>query len=327
LARLYAATGQMDKAIDALLHTGLGRQGGLEDIQSALLAFIGEDRQKLQASQRAIVRKINEQPDNPYLSELLTWIYTRKGDWEGALIQVEALDARLQSKGRRLMGFAQLARKEGALEIAQKAYERVMESDPQGPLASQAQAEILGLRFDQIKRQVERDSAEIAALSKDYAAFLETWPQYFGREIIAEYAELEALYARNLPRAIGILEQVLSGSGLPRSLIGPLKLRLGDYYVMDRRVWDASLTYSQVDKAFREDLIGEEARFRNARLAYFRGDFGWAEGQLTVLKGSTSELIANDAMALSIQIMENQTPDSNDLPLQRFARADLMLFQ
>lgn len=327
LARLYAATGQMDKAIDALLHTGLGRQGGLEDIQSALSEFIGEDSKKLQQSQRAIVRKINEQPDNPYFSELLTWIYTRKGDWEGALFQVEALDARLQSNGRRLMGFAQLATREQAYEIALKAYERVREIDPHGPLRVQAGAESLGLRYRKIQETRSGDTAEIHALCRDYEAFLQNWPHYFGRELVLEYANLEALFARRLSKAISLLEAALARPGLPRSWVGPMKLRLGDFYVMDRRVWDASLTYSQVDKAYREDLIGEEARFRNARLAYFRGDFDWAQGQLSVLKGSTSELIANDAMALSIQIMENQTPDSNDLPLVRFAEADLLLFQ
>jgi TolA-binding protein len=73
--------------------------------------------------------------------------------------------------------------------------------------------------------------------------------------------------------------------------------------------------------------MGEEARFRNAKLAYYRGDFEWAQGQLTVLKASTSELIANDALYLSILITENITPDSNYVPIRRFAYADLLLFQ
>jgi tetratricopeptide (TPR) repeat protein len=85
--------------------------------------------------------------------------------------------------------------------------------------------------------------------------------------------------------------------------------------------------YSQVDKDFREDLLGEEARFRNAKLAYYRGDFDWAQGQLTVLKASTAELIANDALYLSILITENLAEDSNYVPLRRFAYADLLLFQ
>ncbi|RYF91715.1 MAG: hypothetical protein EOO00_07980 [Chitinophagaceae bacterium] len=108
---------------------------------------------------------------------------------------------------------------------------------------------------------------------------------------------------------------------------GWAKLQLGDYYILTGKIWDASLAYSQVDKAFREDQLGEEARFRNAKLAYYRSDFEWAQGQLSVLKASTSELIANDAMYLSVLITENIPPDSVMTPLQRFAYADLLLFQ
>lgn len=110
-------------------------------------------------------------------------------------------------------------------------------------------------------------------------------------------------------------------------LNGQCKLQLGDYMILDGDVWESSLLYSQVDKAFREDVLGEEARFRNAKLAYYRGDFDWAQGQLTVLKASTAELIANDALYLSILITENLAEDSNFTPLKRFAYADLLLFQ
>ena len=51
----------------------------------------------------------------------------------------------------------------------------------------------------------------------------------------------------------------------------------------------------------------------------------WAQKQLSVLKASTTELIANDALYLSVQITEN-VEDSNYYPLSRFAAADLLLF-
>src|SRR5690606_27458413 len=111
-----------------------------------------------------------------------------------------------------------------------------------------------------------------------------------------------------------------------REFIGKAKLQLGDYQILTGQVWEASLTYSQVDKAYREDFLGEDARFRNARLAYYRGDFAWAQAQLSVLKASTSELIANDALYLSVLITEN-TPDSNNAALLLFSKADLLLFQ
>jgi outer membrane protein assembly factor BamD (BamD/ComL family) len=103
-------------------------------------------------------------------------------------------------------------------------------------------------------------------------------------------------------------------------------VQLGDYQVLAGRLWEASLTYSQVDKEFKQDPLGEDARFRNAKLAYYRGDFVWAQSQLSLLKASTSDLISNDAIDLSVLITEN-VPDSDDVPLQRFAYAGLLLFQ
>jgi outer membrane protein assembly factor BamD (BamD/ComL family) len=54
----------------------------------------------------------------------------------------------------------------------------------------------------------------------------------------------------------------------------------------------------------------------------------WAQGQLDVLKASTSELIANDALNLSVLITENNpVKDSDATPLLMFAKADLLEFQ
>ena len=92
-------------------------------------------------------------------------------------------------------------------------------------------------------------------------------------------------------------------------------------------MWEATLLYSQVDKAMKEAPLGHEARFRNARLRYFIGEFAWAETQLNVLKAATSKLIANDAMSLSLIIGDNLEADSTGSELKRLARADYRLYQ
>ncbi len=92
-------------------------------------------------------------------------------------------------------------------------------------------------------------------------------------------------------------------------------------------VWDASLLYAQVDKDFKYDQLGEQAKLKNAKVSYYTGNFNFAKGQLDVLKGSTSKLIANDAMELSILITDNSTIDTSTTPLLMYARADLMSYQ
>jgi predicted negative regulator of RcsB-dependent stress response len=106
-----------------------------------------------------------------------------------------------------------------------------------------------------------------------------------------------------------------------------IKLELGDTYLFTGEVWEASLLYSQVEKALKNEPIGHEAKFRNARLSYFIGEFEWAKAQLDVLKAATSKLIANDAMELSLLISDNMDPDSTYTALAFFARAELSMYR
>jgi TolA-binding protein len=86
------------------------------------------------------------------------------------------------------------------------------------------------------------------------------------------------------------------------------------------------LLYGQVDNDFKEEPLGQEAKFRNARLSYFIGEFEWAKVQLDVLKTATTQLISNNAIELSLLIQDN-TVDSNEEPLKIFAKADLYYYQ
>jgi len=106
-----------------------------------------------------------------------------------------------------------------------------------------------------------------------------------------------------------------------------IKLELGDIYLFTGEVWEASLLYSQVEKAHKNDPTGHEAKFRNARLSYFIGEFEWARAQLDVLKAATSKLIANDAMELALLISDNMDPDSSYTGLAYFSRADLLKYR
>jgi tetratricopeptide (TPR) repeat protein len=135
------------------------------------------------------------------------------------------------------------------------------------------------------------------------------------------------LYINDLPKAISLLEEVIAIPGLSPHIQANAKLDLGDYYLMSGEVWEATLLYSQVDKAFVEDLIGQDARFRNAKLSYYNSDFEWAQTQFDILKTSTSKLISNDALDLSIFIMDNLGLDSNTHAMSEFAKAELLIFQ
>lgn len=327
LAKLYARTGNIDKAVSAILNVGPVQMPGVEDTKTTLLELLGNDPKKLQLAQKALIKRINEQPENSWFVEILTWLYTQKDDWDGALIQITALDERHRENGQRLLEFARMANREKQYDIAVKALDAITEKGKDQPIYAIAKAEKLNVMMERLQNNHAFKPEDVAAMQKEYEAFFAEFPQYYNTETLRDYAMLEAQYAGNPEKAIALLQKAIDQPGARKDFAGWAKLQLGDYYILTGKIWDASLVYSQVDKAFREDMLGEEARFRNGKLAYYRGDFEWAQGQLSVLKASTSELIANDALYLSVLITENIPPDSNLVPLQRFAHADLLLFQ
>ena len=81
------------------------------------------------------------------------------------------------------------------------------------------------------------------------------------------------------------------------------------------------------EKDFKENPIGHEAKLRRAKIAYYQGDFQWAQAQLGALKASTSKLIANDAMDLSLLITDNYNLDTTEIAMKTFANADLLAYQ
>lgn len=328
MARLYFKTGDIDNGITTLLSASRSfYNGGIDEVKTTLLDYLGDDRKKLSKAQKAIIKKINEQPDNPYFSELLTWLYTQKDDWDGAMIQVRALDERYKEQGERILEFARYAMKEDNNEFALKAYQEILDKGKEYPYYSSVLNEMLTVKFKLLEKNPNFTPKEVNDLASEYKQFLDSFPDYYTFHVVQDYATVLAQYAGKPQQAIDLLEIAINKPQVRRNFTGRCKLQLGDYYTLIGKVWDASLTYTQVQKEFREDVLGEEARYRDARLAYYRADFDWANIQLDVLKASTSELIANDALYLSVLITENIPPDSNYVPLERFAYADLLLFQ
>jgi hypothetical protein len=92
-----------------------------------------------------------------------------------------------------------------------------------------------------------------------------------------DLGKLYAYYLNDIDKAIEIYNNILTLPGTDNFFKAECKLDLGDLYVIKGQEWDAMLLYGQVDKEFLEHPFGQEAKFRNAKLSFYLGEFEWAK--------------------------------------------------
>jgi TolA-binding protein len=272
---------------------------------------------------------LQDYPEADYFPEMLAWVSIQQKDFKGALRQLKALDQRLRENGQRVFELAEMAANAKNYELAIEAYDFIVNTKGAGsPFFLRAKEASLECKRLDLVRHYSYSVEQLRQLEQQYASFLNA----VGRDkttaaIIADQAHLEAFYINDLDAAVKLLEEVISIPGVSREVYSQAKLDLADFQLMKGEIWEATLLYSQVDKALKEDPLGEEARFRNARLAYFNGDFEWAQAQFDILKASTSKMISNNAIDMAVFIMDNLGLDSTAHPLSMFAQAELLVFQ
>ncbi len=282
----------------------------------------------LEEMETQLYSKVQKSATNDDYIDLLTWVYIQNKDFEGALVQMKALDKRKGESGFRVLNIARMAQTEGDYDNAVAGYEYVVNKGKESSLYFQARTELLNCRKEKISKNINYTQADLEGLKKDYLSFIDDNGRGFRTaQSMKELADLEGFYLHDLKSAESLCQEIIAMPGVQAQLKNQTKLSLGDFLLMDEDVWESTLLYAQVDKEEKDSPLGEEARFRNAKLAYYKGDFEWAQTQLQALKSSTSELISNDAINLSVFIIDNLGLDTIETPMQMFARAELLMFQ
>ena len=274
----------------------------------------------------ALLKKTQEKPDNNEYASLLVWFAVQQEDYETALIQCISIDRRKNDQDEQITNLADICYNNGQYGLAKEAYDHVLTKGKINPFYGRA---LIG--SIKAEDQIYRNSPTTTV--KNYQKLSEKIEAAYSDVGSKEYpglAEIQAdlmTYRLEQPeQAIALLQQVMEQTH-DKNQINQLKLKLADIYLFIDEIWEATLLYSQVDKAMKEAPMGHEARFRNARLRYFIGEFAWAETQLNVLKAATSKLIANDAMSLALVINDNLEADTTGTELRRLARADFKIYQ
>ncbi|MCF8426263.1 MAG: tetratricopeptide repeat protein [Bacteroidia bacterium] len=325
LGSLYGELKETNKMIEEFLNVLVNDPTFITEIQGYLQNTL-ESATDFELLKQALVKKSKQYPERTSFSEMLIWMHVQRNEYNLALIYAKSIDKKGKEDGRRLIELGFLASANEKYDDAIFIFQQVEALGKEKSYYSLARNSSL----DALSKKVLSNNytqENLLMLQKSYLEVLEE----FGRipstaNTLKNLANLQAFYLNDYENAIKNYEELITMARIDRHLQAQCKLELGDFYVLKGEVWDAMLLYGQVDKDFLEEPLGQEAKFRNARLSYYLGEFEWAKAQLDILKTATTQLIANNALELSLLIQDN-TVDSILEPLQIFALADLNYFQ
>jgi tetratricopeptide (TPR) repeat protein len=330
IAAILASKGDYDGMVNEYLGMLDINEGYLQQVQNALAVSMSfeKDSKANVALKNALLKNSQKYPSKRIYSEMLIWVFIQEEDFETALFHSKSLDKRNSEQGDRILSLASLAHNNKKFDVAAEALEYMIAKGSHSFYYIKSKLMYMDVLKDKIMSDYNYSSNDLQKLESLYLATIsEIGKNDKTVSLMKDLAHLQAFYLNNADSAIALLQHALTIPRITPQLLAECKIELADIYITIDEIWEASLLYSQVTHAFKYDHLGEVSKFKNAKISYFTGDFNWAKAQLDVLKGSTTKLIANDAMELSLLITDNSTIDTTTTPLYIFAQAELMLLQ
>lgn len=330
LAGLYGVQGQTKKMIAAYINLVAENPAYASSVQSALIRYLDftQDEEQAENLKVGLLEAIQTYPENRNIAELLIWFYYQQKKFGPAFAQVRALDLRYKENGRRVLEFAQLAARNKEFYAAYQAYDYLEKQYPEEGIRTQVLMQKAKMAYLELSESAVPDTQTINQVRDAFdAAISEIGKNVNSASLLIDYADYTLKYGAGPNAAKELLKEVIDIPSLYKKVQALAKLRLADILLIQGDIWNAALLYGQVDKDFKEDELGAEARLRNAKVAFYTGDFEWSQAQLDVLKSGTSELISNDAIELSLLIGNNFNLDTVTEPLELYAAADLAVLQ
>ncbi|MFM6946453.1 MAG: tetratricopeptide repeat protein [Flavobacteriales bacterium] len=330
-ADLYALMGDKRQMLLSYLDYLAQQPGIIDAIQQAIgsrLDLSNANGPDFLLAKEVLLQQVQQTNAPLVYSQMLIWLFVQNRDFSGAVTQVIALDKRSKGEGREVLEMGHICVENAVFDQAKRCYQYVMDLGQDRSNFYEAQLALLNARFQQITQFRIFTVEEISQSILDYEVALQRIGK--GRvsfQLSLQLAEIRAFYATQTKQAIEELQALIQLPGLTDMQRAQAKMLLADIFVLDGDIWEASLLYMQIDNDFKFETIGSEAKFKNAKIFYYDGEFEFAQAQLNVLKESTSKLISNDAIQLAVFITDNYGLDSNYQVMLWFATADRMIAQ
>jgi tetratricopeptide (TPR) repeat protein len=321
LARLYGEKGDFEQMFLAYLDLLAKKPQMLASVQRYLGQYVTnnayDDSNKL--FKHLLIKRLQENPITIY-NDLLSWIYVQQKDYYKAFVQQKAIY-------KRTMGSLSQIFQLGKISLENEAYNDALEIFDYIKNEAQRSTDKIKASHYLIKTKIALKTVSNEVINTAFQTFFET----YGRsdttlETQLLYGKFLAFNENKLTESIVFLKKTLK-KRLNKFQQAKVKLTLADVLVYQSKFNSALIYLSQIEIDLKNNILAQEARYKIAQTSYYKGDFHWAKNQLDVLKSSTSQLIANNAMELSLLISNNTVKDSLKLALKMYAKADLYAFQ
>lgn len=292
-----------------------------------VFALVFEKNSDYLLLQTALLKKMQKDPDNETYAKLLTWQYLQQKEYELALRQLIAQDKRTKDDGTALFQYTQIFISNKAYEVAAQAYSYLLTKGKDNEYYIPSKIGLTDAKYQSLLTG-KFEEKEIITLAAEYQAILDEYGNN-ARTLFAlrRLATIQSQYLHQPQKAEDILETALKIPGISNQQTGEIKLELGDIYTLTGKPWEAILLFGQIAKDFENESISNEAQYRSARLSFFQGNFDYAKSQADVLKASTTQLVANDALNLSLMLSDHLESKADTLALKMYAAADFLQFR
>lgn len=321
-ARIYGQMGNLELMIESFLDYAEKNPNQTPVIQSQFNRFVEEDSSDefTRLLRKSLLARA-QKTQNIYWNEFLSWFFIQQKQLDRAFVQEKAIYKRNPESISNIVNLAKLAVESESYDLAREIFDFVLQNTQDLDTRIEVNTFMMELK---IKLAQPKDYSKISA---DFENLLVEFGESYST------LELQILQARfigfnldNPARAQQILNRLLE-LNLNNFDRVQIKLELGDMLLYEEKFNQALIYYSQIETDVKNHELGHQASLNIAKTSYYKGDFPWAMKQLTVLKGSFSQLIANDALDLYMLIKDNSQSDLTYTALKKFAKGDFLIYK
>ena len=277
---------------------------------------------------KAIIKEI-QRDDSLEIYKLLIWLFVQENRFDEALKYEIKIHEKIVNNFLNIFELSDIAVSNDDFETAKSALEYITKNTDNYSFEFElASWKVLNLLFIEVQSKKIKNKKDIEDLTNKYEKFFNNYTLSSGNlEAFLNYINILTSYQDDESKAIKILNEAINSKQINDYEKAQCKITLAKILVSTDDIWESMLLYSQVEKDFKEDVVGQLAKFEKAKVSYYNGEFEWAQNKLNVLKYSTSKLIANNAMKLSLLISDNLNLDTVVNVLKTYAQAELLFEQ